>query len=395
MHLRELVEQLYSMRDSGSEKSDVFVAIAPGRINLIGEHTDYNEGFVMPVSINLHTIAVGSKRKDDKLKVKSLNLKEEYEKKIWDLKPSGDWHSYVEGCIYQLLKREYQVRGVEIVLWGNIPLGGGLSSSASLEVAVVKLISEIFSLYIDSLEIAQISQKAENEFVGVPCGIMDQLTAVFGEKGKALFIDCRTWEIQKVDFPSDYSIIAVDSGVKHQLSSSNYAKRRQECEEAVRIIKKNKKNYDISSLRDVNEDILREFENRMPEVIFKRAKFVIEENTRVIKFKEALGKKDRNNIFELMKNSHQGLRVQYEVSCEELDFLVHNSWDFKYTIGARMTGGGFGGNIVALIEKGHEDEYTIFISEKFKQRFGTVPKIYFLEIQDGVRAFKINGMEKE
>lgn len=375
MDPKNLVEAI----DDRDSFGDICIASAPGRVNLIGEHTDYNEGFVLPCAINLRTYAAAKMRKDKKVKVVSLNLNIEYTiDNIEDIKPSYNWWSYIIGCSYVLDIKS----GFNIAVFGEVPIGGGLSSSASLEVASLCAISKLFGIKLEKKEIAFLCKKVENEFVGVPCGIMDQLCSAMGEKQHALLIDCRTYDIKFVKFPYEWKIIVCDSGIKHELGSSEYKNRQEECKQIVKIARQKYKK--IKSLRDIDMETLQDIKDSLDSTLYKRAKFIIEENQRVIETVSAILDGDQKKISELFKKSHLGLSEDYQVSCRELDTLVQIAYEFPGLIGARMTGGGFGGNTINIVEKGKEQNFIEFISDEYQKETGR--KLYprIIEIDNGV-----------
>jgi galactokinase len=384
---RDIIDEIVKSKDL---RGKIFISSAPGRVNLIGEHTDYNMGFVMPCAINLKTLAIGRfTNYEREISIESLNLGEKIKVNLDNINPTRTWADYILGPIFFLKDKIKNLNmGLDIIIKGNIPLGGGLSSSASCEVAISSLLNEMFNLKMEKIEIVRISKKAENEFVGVPCGIMDQMSSVFGKENHAMVIDCKTEEIEYVKFPENWSIVICDSNVKHKLGESEYKKRQSECQQALKIIKERIKNDQIESLRDVDEDML-DILKRENEILWKRAKFIVEENKRVLTAKEAIKKEDKETIAKVFIQSHIGLQKEYEVSCEELDKLVEIAYDFKYTIGARMTGAGFGGNTVNIVEKGKEKEFAEFVQEKYKSKTNKKTEIRIVKISDGAKSFQI------
>ncbi len=386
---RDIIDEIIKLRDL---KGKIFVSSAPGRVNLIGEHTDYNMGFVMPCAINLKTVAIGRfTNHKGEISIESLNLGEKIKVSFDNINPKRTWADYILGPIFLLRDKISNLinTGLDIIIKGNVPLGGGLSSSASCEVAISSLLNEMFSLKMGKIEIVRISKRAENEFVGVPCGIMDQMSSVFGKENHAMVIDCKTEEIEYIKFPENWSIVICDSGVKHKLGESEYKRRQSECQQALKIIKeKTKGNYQIESLRDIDEYML-DILKRENEILWKRAKFVVEENKRVLTAKEAIKKGDKETISKTFIQSHIGLQREYEVSCEELDTLVETAYEFKYTIGARMTGAGFGGNTINIVEKGKEKEFAEFVKEKYKSKTNKKTDIRIVKISDGAKSFQV------
>jgi galactokinase len=384
---RDIIDEIIKSKDL---RGKIFISSASGRVNLIGEHTDYNMGFVMPCAINLKTLAIGRfTNYEREISIESLNLGEKIKVNLDNINPTRTWADYILGPIFFLKDKIKNLNmGLDIIIKGNIPLGGGLSSSASCEVAISSLLNEMFNLKMEKIEIVRISKKAENEFVGVPCGIMDQMSSVFGKENHAMVIDCKTEEIEYVKFPENWSIVICDINVKHKLGESEYKKRQSECQQALKIIKERIKNDQIESLRDVDEDML-DILKRENEILWKRAKFIVEENKRVLTAKEAIKKEDKETIAKVFIQSHIGLQKEYEVSCEELDKLVEIAYDFKYTIGARMTGAGFGGNTVNIVEKGKEKEFAEFVQEKYKSKTNKKTEIRIVKISDGAKSFQI------
>jgi galactokinase len=369
------------------ESGEIFISSAPGRVNLIGEHTDYNLGLVMPMAINLRTVIVGRKTKSGKIRIVSINKNEEQEVNSDKINPQKNWADYFLGPIYFLQKMyRLKIEGLEMIVNSSVPMGGGLSSSASCEIATIKLISTMFNLKISPKEMAVLGRKAENEFVGVPCGIMDQMASVFGKENKSILINCKNLKVEYIDLPKNWVFLVCDSGVKHSLASSEYSKRKTECEEALRILREN---FGVESLSSANLKMLEKIKDIMPEKIFKRAKFVIEENQRVKEAKKYIKEKREEKIFKLFLESQLGLKNLYEVSCREIDILTEIAWSFKNIIGARMTGGGFGGNIIAIVEKGKEKEFSDYIKEEYRAKTGIETSVRVVKPSRGAWAIKL------
>lgn len=377
-----LLKKVYrNFKNNFNEEPYIFRS--PGRVNLIGEHTDYNFGFVLPASINKIICFAVSPRTDDKIKIFALDMNDFYEGSINNLeKSSKHWPNYLLGVIDQLKKSKYNIRGMNCVFSGDIPIGAGLSSSAALEAGFAFACNHIFDLQMDKLSIVRLSQKAENDFVGVNCGIMDQYINIFGEDGKALQIDCLSLEKKYYPFNyKDVSIVLFDSSISHSLSSSEYNQRKKECYDGVKIINKNIPG--IKSLRDVSIDILNEFKNKMDPKIFKRCKYVVEENARVLKACEALSKNNLNDFGALLYQTHSGLADNYEVSCSQLNFLVNEIKDNDKVYGARMMGGGFGGCTINIIENDEIEYLSKIIFERYKKKFNLNLKVYVTRISCG------------
>ncbi|MFW5985040.1 MAG: galactokinase [Halanaerobiaceae bacterium] len=371
--LREEFKNTYP--DTGLQ-SGVFSA--PGRVNLIGEHTDYNDGFVLPMALNMKIMAAAQLRDDRKVVAYDLN----YEPKIrFDLdqlekNKENNWANYLMGVADELQKRDYQLRGMNMVLEGDVPSASGLSSSAALEVVTAMAFDKLNNLQVDPVEMAVLCQAAENNFVGVNCGIMDQYISRLGQKGNALMIDCRSNDYRLVPFESyEYRIVICNTNVERSLVDSEYNKRRRECEKAVNFFS-GKLNKEVTALRDVNLAEFEEYESQLPEVTADRARHVISENRRVKESVQALENGNFNLFGNLMNDSHDSLRDDYEVSCEELDLLVELARKQEGTLGARMTGAGFGGCTVNLVQKEAVDDFIEQVSKGYKTETGIETDIY-------------------
>ncbi len=356
---------------------------APGRVNLIGEHTDYNLGFVLPMALQMAChIAVGPSE-DGRLRVWSENLGQSREWPVADLanlEPGRDWSDYVAGVARELARAGVKVRPSNLFLWSTVPVGSGLSSSAALEVATaMALIDEPSSL--TPLDIARLCQRAETDFVGLPCGIMDQYISVFGEAGCAVRIDCRSLAHDAVRLPEGVSIVAVNTMVKHELGGSAYRDRVRECREAVTAIRS--RLPQVESLRDVSVAQLESCAGLMPELVYRRARHVVSEDERVAEFMNASAANDVKRMGELFVASHRSLQHDYEVSCAELDFLVDRAVGMEGVYGARMTGGGFGGCTVNLVRRDAVEEFVAGIARIYNERYGIAPQTYVCEPSAG------------
>jgi len=364
-------------------RSDPILIRAPGRINLIGEHTDYNKGFVLPAAINLATYFAIDKSKNNYSKIISVDLNDSLILDIKSFKKSDkEWANYILGVLDQLKKKEISIGNFNLVFGGDIPIGAGLSSSAALETGFLFALDKLFNLNMDKLEIIQLSQNAEHEFVGVKCGIMDQFASVTGSEKKVILLDCRSLEYKYYPFEfEDVSILLFDTGVSHSLASSEYNKRRNECDLGVNII--NKTNNNIKSLRDVPIELLEMNKEKFSEKIYNRCKYIISENDRVLRACEYLNERDLISLGKLMYESHQGLRNDYEVSCKELDFLVDEVIKLEGVYGARMMGGGFGGCTINIVRKENLEKIRSAISEKYYKKFKVKLKTYKVNISGG------------
>ena len=359
---------------------DGTVYASAGRINLIGEHTDYNGGFVFPGAIDKGIMAELRANGLEKCRVYSMDLDEyvEFGLKEEDA-PKESWARYVFGVAREIQKRGGKVEGFDAVFAGNVPLGAGLSSSAALESCFAFALNDMFNENnIDKFELAKIGQSTEHNYCGVNCGIMDQFASVFGRKGNLMRLDCRSMEYEYFPFnPEDYSLVLVDSRVKHELKDSPYNKRRESCE---RVAKK----LNLETLRDATMEMLNEVKGEITAEDFFRAKFVIEEKDRVLAVCDALEKGDYETVGKKMYETHEGLSKDYEVSCVELDFLNDVAKEVGVT-GSRIMGGGFGGCTINLVPKKIHDKFIKEVTERFNEKYGHEPKIYDVVISDGAR----------
>ena len=353
---------------------------APGRVNLIGEHTDYNEGLVMPAALEFSTWAAVAPSRDGKLHIASLNLNEERRFEIADGTPARNWTDYVRGVDVTLRQAGHDIPAASILVWGNVPLGSGLSSSASLEVAACLALLALEGTALSGTEIAHLCQRAENEFVGARCGIMDQFIAVHGHTGKAIMLDCRSLEYELRPVPTQVAIVITNSMVKHELAAGEYNKRRAECEAGVRILRRSLP--EVLTLRDVSIEQLERHKKEMPEVIYRRCRHVVSENARVLQFAQALKSGDLQRAGESMWASHASLRDDYQVSCRELDLLVEIAAGAG-AIGSRMTGGGFGGCTVSLVKQENVERFRGEVMEKYESAVSIKPEIYVTQAGDG------------
>ena len=372
-------------------KEPEYVIRAPGRVNLIGEHTDYNDGFVFPVAIDREMIIAATPKADRKdLNVHVYSM--DYDASdIFSLdkiakSPAEPWSDYMRGMLSIWQACAFKVRAFEAVLSGNVPQGAGLSSSAAYEVAVGTLVNEMMATGISPKQLATLAQKAENRFIGVQCGIMDQFISAMGREDAALLIDCRTLASRAVPLrlkERGLAIVITHSGVKRGLVDSAYNDRRKECEEAVAILAKKLKRPEMKALRDVTLAELKKQEKALGEVVFKRARHVVSENERVLEAVEALGRGDLKAMGKLMYESHDSLRDDFEVSCPELDTFVRLAKGFKDTIGARMTGAGFGGCTVALMPEAAVAAFEAAVLPAYEKETGLKPTLWVCKAAQG------------
>lgn len=362
--------------------TDTITVRSPGRINLIGEHTDYNNGFVLPAAIDKAVYVAIEKNTGNKISLYSIDFNESVEVELADIKPvPGHWSTYILGVVDQLIKAGHPLGGFKLSIYGDVPLGAGLSSSAAVECAAAFALVELFELDIERIELVKIAQLAEHEFAGVKCGIMDQFASVFGKKDSVIKLDCRSLEYEYFPVSMDgYKIVLLDSQVKHSLASTEYNVRRSQCEEGVELIKK--KFPGVKSLRDVSLSMIEDCLSH-DKIISQRCRFVVEENIRLQEGCSDLLNGNIKAFGKKMFTTHKGLSEQYEVSCEELDFLVEAVKDMPEIIGARMMGGGFGGCTINIVKEDAIDMLIDNITEKYKKAVQKDLKAYVVQIEDG------------
>jgi galactokinase len=356
---------------------------APGRVNLIGEHTDYNDGFVFPAAIHFSTWTAAVPRDDSKLVVHSENFSQSRTFLLDAAPPHAqhDWSDYVMGVALMLKQAGAPIGGAELLIHGEVPIGSGLSSSAAIETSVAFALLALYPAPLDRTQIALLCQKAENEYVGMRCGIMDQFVSGHAQVGHALLLDCRTLEFDLVPLPEGASLAICNSMVHHSLAASEYNHRREECETAVRILAR--RLPEIRALRDVSLEQLEQNRSELPEVIHRRARHVITENGRTQEAARALRSGDLFRFGALMGESHRSLRDDYEVSCRELDILVDIAAKLPGIYGSRMTGGGFGGCTVSLVRNAELDHFRTEIARHYREATQLEPAIYITEPAEG------------
>jgi len=367
-----------------------FLVRSPGRVNLIGEHTDYNLGYVLPAAINKSIYFALSPRTDGKCNVFALDMNERLDFSLDHLhqSPKG-WPNYLMGVVDQLKKGGHAVQGFNCVFGGDIPIGAGLSSSAALEAGLAFGLNSLLELKLDNLSLVKLALRAENEFVGVQCGIMDMFVNIFGQRGMVLRIDCRTLDYTPYPFETtDMSIVLLDTRISHALASTEYNQRRSECNIGVALIMERYPN--VTSLRDVSVKMLEEFKPTMAPSVYRRCKYVVGENERVLRACDALTEKDLRSFGSLMYQTHDGLSKDYGVSCEELDFLVDLMRGEPSVYGARMMGGGFGGCAISLIEQESVERVSKKICGEYHRRFGTDLKPYVTSIGPGTEVVSVS-----
>lgn len=361
--------------------------LSPGRINIIGEHIDYNDGYVLPAAIDKIICFAFEKNNTNTSKIIAIDLGEEFEIDLTEEIKLSDkvWTNYIRGVINQLQLKGFKFEGVNCAFSSNIPVGSGLSSSAALECGFLFGIKELYNLDIKPVDLALMGQSAEH-WVGINCGIMDQFSSVMGLEDKVIKIDCRTLEYEYHDANfSDYSLILFDSNVKHSLMTSAYNERRLQCEEGIETIKKNYPK--ITSFRDCTENQVMSLKDKMTKDVYKRSLFVVKEIKRVILACEALDKGDILTLGKLMFETHEGLSEDYEVSCDELDMIVDTLKKEEAVVGSRLMGGGFGGCTINLIKKGQEERIKRQLSALYMETFGIELKIYDVKISNGTSLY--------
>lgn len=360
-------------------KTTPLLIFSPGRINIIGEHTDYNDGFVFPAAVNKGIVAAIQKSDESVSKAYAVDKDDLVTFSLKDLKPSqeGSWQNYVFGVVAELQNRSKVIGNFNIAFGGDIPGGAGMSSSAALENSVVFGLNELFNLGLTKEDMILISQKAEHNYVGVKCGIMDQYASMFGVENNALLLDCRTVQSKpyEIDF-KDYELILINTKVKHSLSDSAYNDRRSVCESIASMLK-------VKALRDATEHDLESIKNQVTPENYQKALYVIQENNRVIEASKAIQADDLVLLGNLLYASHEGLQHQYKVSCEELDFLVDQAKLSPHVLGARMMGGGFGGCTINLISKQHSEAFIAQISEAYHAKFNKACSVYPVALSNG------------
>lgn len=383
-----------TFREKFGSKGDIRTYFAPGRVNLIGEHTDYNGGHVFPCALTLGTYGVARKRKDNKLRFYSLNLNRRgiLYSSLNDLKPHkcAGWIKYPKGVMWAFEQHGFKMDfGLDLMICGNIPGGSGLSSSAALEVLTGLILKDMYGFDVGMTDIALLGQYAENHFVGCNCGIMDQFASAMGKKNHAIFLDTNTLEYEYVPvILEDAQIVIVNSKVKHSLVNSEYNVRRRDCEEALRELQTV---VDVNALGELTEAQFEEYKSAIKsKVRVKRAKHAVYENQRTIKAVESLKAGDVETFGKLMNETHVSLRDDYEVSCPEVDILVDIAWATDGVLGARITGGGFGGCTVNIVKNDAVDAFIEKVKKEYPEKTGIEAEIYFTDIGDGARKLNRN-----
>lgn len=362
-----------------------FMFQSPGRVNLIGEHTDYNEGFVLPASINRCTYFAFAPNEEGKYRFYAHDFHQEYSTALNEISAQKiEWANYLLGIIKQFVKRGAYVPGFDCVFGGDIPVGAGMSSSASIACGLAYAINKAFNFGFSTIELTKFAQIAEHEYAGVQCGIMDQFAVMHGKKDQVLMLDCRSLDLTYYPLQmNDYELVLVNTGVKHSLASSEYNKRREECNAGVSALKMI--DNSIYSLRDVTINLIEEYKSELSEEVCNRCSYVVEENSRLKQACEQLYAGNVEAFGEFMYGSHQGLRHKYEVSCHELDKLVEIAKSIDGVLGARMMGGGFGGCTINLVRKAQVELFKETVRQKYQTPDQKAPEIYEVVIEDGTK----------
>lgn len=383
MGLDRLQNLKIAFRNLFGENKSAIAVRSPGRVNLIGEHTDYNEGFVLPAAVDKAVLFVVAPRTDSQCRFFAADLNDSFSTDISQLRQSDKgWPNYLLGVISELRKDGLTVPGCDLVFGGDVPIGAGMSSSAALECGFAHAVNELFGFGLRKLDLARLGQRAENNFVGVKCGIMDQIANMFGRDRKVLKIDCRSLEIEYFPFErNDLSIVLCETDSKRSLVSSEYNIRRQQCEAGVNILRRHAK--EIRSLRDVNAEMLREHRSEMEAIIFQRCAYIVEENARVLGACADLQRNDIRSFGQKMYQSHSGLRDGYQVSSPDLDFLVDAAGSISGVLGARMMGAGFGGCTINVVEQEKVESFIDAIQNRTRERSGKASNVYVTHIQSG------------
>ncbi|PKV63507.1 galactokinase [Pontibacter ramchanderi] len=373
------IKQAFQARYNG----EPIIVRSPGRVNLIGEHTDYNEGFVLPAAIDKEIYFAVAPNQGHFFRVYAFDLQQEAEFDLRQVQRTElSWANYLLGVIAQFQQAGYDVRGFDLVYGGNIPIGAGISSSAAVECGLAFALNHLFELGIPKFDMVKMAQMAEHSYAGVRCGIMDQFASMYGRQGHAVRLDCRSLEFDYYPLDmADYRIVLCDTQVKHSLASSEYNTRRQECEAGVALLQRHYPQ--VRSLRDVTMGMLEQHQEEFNPTVYRRCTFVVHENNRVEEACLALEQGDMHTFGEKMYASHRGLQHDYEVSCPELDFLVEQTHDLEEVLGARMMGGGFGGCTINLVKLEALGGFTEKMEEAYRLQFGIQLKTYVAEIADG------------
>lgn len=382
-------------KENTYEKKDLINILSPGRVNIIGEHTDYNLGLSINTAINKYNFITGCKNNTEYVEVFSKYLNDSYKFSINDINFDKDsnWVNYIKGVLKEYIQHGYKIGGFNLAIDSNLPIGAGISSSASLEVGVARFIEELFNLKVDKKDTVQYCNNAEKNFVGVNVGLMDQFSVAFGKENHVIYLNFKDLSYEYIPFDlEDNLILIIDSKEERNLADTGYNKRREECNEAVRLISGIIKDKNIRSLSDIGLDLLYKLENKMTARLYKRVKHVVTENNRVLLSKEYLLKGDIEKLGQVLFESHDSLRYDYEVSTDKLDYLVYEMRKIKGVYGGRLMGAGFGGSIISIVKKSAIDSITNIIGKKFLKKFNISPDFINCLFSDGTKRFKFNDI---
>lgn len=387
----ELLEKIKSSFIKSFGEHPDLIGRAPGRINIIGEHTDYNDGYVLPAAIDMEVVVALRKNDSQTVKAFALDMDEMQQFDTENIEIQEGWINYVAGVTSELAKAGVSISGYDLVFAGDVPLGAGMSSSAALECALATGLNQLFDGGLDQFQITKTSQLAEHNFAGVKCGIMDQFASTFGQRNQVIKLDCRSLGYEYHDLQlEDYQLLLLDTNVKHSLAESAYNDRKHECQQGVQVLQKIFEH--VTHLRDATEEMLLAVKPELESVVFQRCQFIIRENQRVLDACIALDNHELEELGRLMYLSHDGLSAEYEVSCDELDYLVGLTRQNSKILGSRMMGGGFGGCTINLIHKSAIDDFVAEASDKYQAQFGKDIAVHAVVVGDGARveSSKIN-----
>lgn len=382
-------------KENTFKRENLINILSPGRVNIIGEHTDYNLGLSINTAVNKYIFMTGVKNKKDYVEVFSKNLGNSGKFLLDDItfdKNTG-WINYIKGVLKEYIKHGYKIGGFNIAVDSNLPIGAGMSSSASLEVGTATLIEELFNLKVDMKEKVKFCNNAENNFVGVNCGLMDQFSVVYGKENYVIYLNFKDLSYEYIPFDlKEKFILIINSKEERNLADTEYNKRRRECNDAVKMISKITKDKNIRSLSDVDLSLMAELENKIPEKLFRRVRHVVTENNRVLLSKEYLLEGSVEKLGKVLFESHNSLKYDYEVSTEKLDYLVDEMSKIKGVYGGRLMGAGFGGSIISIVDKSEIDIIKNIINRKFIKKFNVVPDFIECLFSDGARKMEFESI---
>lgn len=379
-------------KENSFKKGNLINILSPGRVNIIGEHTDYNLGLSINAAIDKYIFITGFKNKKSFVKVYSKYLNDSNKFLLNDITfdKNAHWINYIKGVLKEYIEKGHKINGFDMVIDSNLPIGAGISSSASLEVGVAKFIEELFNLKVDKKEMVKSCNSAENNFVGVNCGFMDQFSVAYGKKNYVIFLNFKDLSYEYIPFDlKGHLILIINSKEERNLADTEYNKRIRECNEAVKLISDIVNGRNIESLSDVDIDLLSKLKNKIPEKLFKRVKHVVTENNRVLLAKECLLKGDIEKLGQILFESHNSLKYDYEVSTKRLDYLVNELSEIEGVYGGRLMGAGFGGSVISIVEKNRIGNIINVIGSKFSKQFNVVPDFIECMFSDGTRRIKL------